>query len=388
MPLLTSSIGLAGIANRLIPDPIGQAYNKVLKTGSWLISGASEFKKYQENNWEKLRLEADRYLNFERDPGKILWLTNLFLRENPVQMPKSMSEEEWGFLKTLWTKWIKGQNGATRNSIYTERLTQANHDRLLEGSLNLNDDYYTAWTTPYGGNWAKGKNPQSITAGVMSGLGCQVGYRQWAGLSLGSDHMWTIQLKVPSGTYTPEFPTYMLPDLFSSGGGTEFSFGTNCPAISYSLQWGNQISKQLNLFNEGSLHVPIGFSYNMMLDIDVVDDMHGSFKHYMNKYMNTIYSNDTASAYHYKEITTEVDIIVWKDGYIPKHMFKFYVVPYNYTPIQEGESNIATEFVKVSYSIVGLIRPNTEMEANIAPNSKGDWNNTKWTQVMLSPNNQ
>lgn len=444
MSLLASLLGNAG---QSIPDPAGERYNSLLKTGSWVLSGAAEYKKWSDDNFARLKNYLDRYFNFERDPQKALWMVNMLMRKNPVKIPKYMSSDEWSGLQKLWNEWIRGRDqglsdgpsykdpnkvyaipdtkfsadfdGTTRNmmleagsdnpyesNLLTKEILNGGSDFTKIDSMEDFDEspatYYSEFTSAYGTETIKGNNPTEVVKSVVNNLGVSIGYKNYYGFELGSDHSWDIKLKpyLPQNlrngsnngwSKVPELPKYKLPKgLVGEYDGTPssewFSFGDNCPCLQYNIQFGNQVTKDIKLYNGSQFMIPLGFSYNINIGLDILDDIHGSMKAYMNKYLNSIYDLQTASVARYDQAAFEIDLVVFKPGYIPKVMFGFIAVPVNYTPIYDGQNSPNEETIHIDFSVIGMIKMNESTRINTSEKADDDWKSTTWTEVTLSAN--
>lgn len=447
MPLLAS---LLGNASQSMPDSAGERYNSLLKTGSWVLSGVNEYKKWSDDNFARLKNYMDRYFNFERDPQKALWLVNMLMRKNPVRIPDYMSSDEWSGLQKLWNEWVRGRDqglgdgpsAKDRDKVYaipehdfgnpegesnapvikdkgnpynsgtitTDKLKgtepfsrMGDLDRsYISGDQMDEAIYYSKFTSAYGTETIKGNNPTEVVQSVVENLKVSIGYKNYYGFELGSDHSWDIKLKpyLPQklrGTNNtdwskvPELPKYKLPKgLVSRKDDTPssewFSFGDNCPCLQYNIQFGNQVTKDIKLYNGSQFMIPLGFSYNINIGLDILDDIHGSMKAYMNKYLNSIYDLQTASVARYDQAAFEIDLVVFKPGYIPKVMFGFIAVPINYTPVYDGQNSPNEETIHIDFSVIGMIKMNESTEINTSEKASDDWKGTKWTQVTLSAN--
>lgn len=437
MSLLSS---LLGQANEKVPDNVGKAYDETLKTGSWVVSGIADYKRWTENNFALIKNQFNRYFDFKRDPAKALWLADMLLREDPVKVPKYMSSDEWGFIKKVFNSLIGNKQHLSEEPYYNEEAFETpielpkNNDESTpaisqdkfyasdatdkdivnldaqygEDEFDLDSLYYTDMTSVYSESKSV-TNPKDAIRYAIENLGATIGYKPWYGFELGSNNHWDIQLYPYNGpgsplsntpsdfTFTPELPKYKLPKLIDptldqyGGNWSEFSFGSRCPALTYNVQFGNQSTKDIKLFNSSAIQIPTGFQYQIMLGLDVADDVHGSFSKYMNKYLNCIYSLSDASLARYDQAATVIKLVVFKPGLKVKWEFEFIGVPYNYTPQLEGSENADVSSVHVEYSIVGLKKPTKSQSIHgssfIPINESPNWNDTSWTDVIISPNN-
>lgn len=418
------------------------------------------------------------------DAVKMLWLTNMFLREQKKISKFKAANDDDSLLKKIFNAALRtilgrlpgvGSNDPSDSDLGTSEynkllFTAKNKSALgnvvsklspIAGEIINNLDsspkpellingnavfdssikgtkYYTQYNTPYfrqnikGGS---GATPKSMAKEVLQELGVTVGYRKWYGFELGSNHLWDIQIAPYEGpnmafhidgssggfsseltganplsqtgknfeTFTPDLPFYHIPlspDLDDPFGNDKnkqvprivFNFGTNCPCISYNIQWGSSASKELPLFNNSAVRMPMGFEYDMNIGLDIVDDIHGSFYNWVNKYMNSIYDLSTASVARYDQAAVIIRLVVFKDALAPKWEFQFIAVPYNYSPNLDGSSSPNEEVVHVDFNIIGMKSGLQNKKSALAPDQNAkqpkskdkQWIRTTWSDIQLS----
>jgi len=252
------------------------------------------------------------------------------------------------------------------------------------------------------------QSPSEAVKWVMESMGCAIGYRNWFGFEPGSNHMWDIQLypyngpkaepvtdggvfsEDPTGfTATPKLPSYKLPSISGKSGKEEvFSFGKHCPVLSYTLQFGAQRSKDLPLFNGDSIHMPMGFNYEMIMSLNILDDVFGSFSNWMNLYLNKMYNIGDAAVVRYDQAAVIIRLLVFKNHYAPKYEFRFIAVPYNYSPVIEGDNAPNEVQVHVDFHIIGMKSGLTGNVIQNEPRQDGVLTTTPWTDVVISPHKQ
>lgn len=302
-------------------------------------------------------------------------------------------------------------------------LTGSTYDKLTDNADyadKMSEDgdvsYYTNLVSVYGDSKLV-KSPKDAVRWAVEELGISSGYSELAGFEPGSDHQWSIQLYPYNGpgrdnigeiysdfSLVPALPEYELPKVISKPitegakasdyyGNSRFSFGKQCPCLSYNLSFGNQETKDISLFNNSKIQIPLGFSYNINLQLSIIDDVHGSMKKYMNKYFNMIYSLRDASLARYDMAAFVIRLVILKPGYKTKWDFKFIGVPYNYTPQFEGSEDANPSTISIDFSIVGMVQPTNEYtdldrvgSASMPQNY--NWDQSTWTDVIIAPNSR
>jgi hypothetical protein len=217
------------------------------------------------------------------------------------------------------------------------------------------------------------------------------GYQRWAGFELGTDHLWDIRMEPyidHGGSYLKEFPTYRVPRVGANGvvKVAEFDFGKYLPVVAYSLSFGNQVSKDIPLYNSSSMQFPVGFSYNIVLTLDIVDDVFHSMKNYINQSMNAIYNLDRNEVAVYYQAAWLVDLVIYKPGFEKSYRVKLIGCPVNYSFAHDGQSEPSAAQVHLELAIVGM-KSYTNIDVSQNPIGKNDWaKGVNWTEVTLNPN--
>lgn len=430
MPLLTSLLESASVG---VPDSVGQAYNNMNKTGSWVISGINEYKKWTDNNFANIRRYLDAYFNFKRDPTKAIWMVDMLTRKNPVEPPPHMGAEDWNFLRSLLNKAMgKGKSeqkpwclDPEKSRINPENIIRANSYQNYRNSKDFTLAYGSLYGGPFSGSVAYSDEANSEIYSVSSfetTTGIRTGYRNWYGFEPGSDHLWVVQLYPYKGpgtgnvpgpdlrtvsptqkTYTPDLPSYYLPEILFSGHADmnkgitddqnpkwrEFSFSDDLPCLSYNLQYGSMQSKQVGLFNGSSFNMPMGFSYNLNFGMDILDDRTDSFRKYMNSYINATYSESKGAIARYDQSAFLIRLTILESEFKVKHEFRLIGVPINYTPQYDGNSSPDLNTVHIDFSIVGQVLPTIKQNYNSQRDQQNDVSRIleNWTQITISPNN-
>lgn len=422
-----------------LPPSVGQAYDTATGIGSWITAGMEGYKSALAE-WNSLKRYLKRLGNIKNDPQALFYTINALLRENPVKIPPYMSGDDFNMIRKL-LKSILGGGGAdgpytlrdykstalapneTKNEdknrygtvvqLPSQRKVVSNEENYLplfkikdsneqyfDGTGEFDTYYnrvvrdYTEITTPYLTS-QKVTSPAEAVKYAIEQLGASIGYQSWGGFEIGSDHQWDIQIRPyhPTGdpnakdTFTPELPSYRLPRLITEDDieVAEFSFGDHCPCISYNLQYGNQATRDINLYNGSKVQFPTGFSYDMLLSIDIVDDVYRSFHKYMNKYLNAIYDLENNAVAPYHQAAFEITLLVFRPGYNVNFMFKFVACPVNYTPVLEGQNDPSEARVHIDFSVIGIVNPSQASSNPIIANGNTDWeNNTMWSDVILN----
>jgi hypothetical protein len=268
--------------------------------------------------------------------------------------------------------------------------------RMMEGKQPFKNGEltkkYKSISTPY--NPVKSVNsPEEAIKYVTGTLHATVGYKEYndklSGFEPGTDNQWDIQLKpyIPDSgiTFTPELPSYRVPKITADGNisSTQFSFGANCPCLEYNLQFGNLSQRDIKLFNGSQFQFTAGFSYDMVLSLEILDDVYKSFHKYMNKYINSTYNLATNEVAPYNQSAFEITLILFRSGYQVNYMMKLIGIPINYTPILSGQSEPNTNQVHLDFSIIGLAG---DIQDNSVSDGSSSWErSTRWTDVILNP---
>jgi hypothetical protein len=240
--------------------------------------------------------------------------------------------------------------------------------------------------------------------------GLESDYHMMSGFEIGSNHDWIIRLSPYyspiAGRYTctPPLPCYQLPrnaimqhdsenGLTSKGwydqlkkGVTEkvyarvhdrlksngysvsdhetiddnnnyFSFGYDCPCLTYNFNIGTIRSDQLKLWNGDTIDTFNGMNYHMTLNMSILDDIYGSMNKYLMSYINACYDSVGGSMAPYWASLFVIDLIIFRTGKQINWRFKLIGSPIEWSPSLTGENSPNESRVDITFSIVGLIQP-------------------------------
>jgi hypothetical protein len=292
----------------------------------------------------------------------------------------------------------------SNNVIYEPKLLDGKHDLPFKLANNNNTAdvtgnrdriKYGTITTPY--EYIK-ITSQKEAIDKLNALGASIGYSKWSGYELGSMNQWYLNIEPYKGsdkrhplyTYTPDLPMYRLPVMDKSNNilGNYIDFSKQTPVIGYNLQYGNQSTKDIPLYNNSKIQIPTGFSYDMLLSLDIADDVNLSMNKYMVKYMNAIYDPVNNVAARYDQAAFLLTLVVFKPGYTVNYKFEFIGCPVNYTPNLEGEDEASPSKLHIEFSVVGMVTGNNGTAfingENIShDNTDPEWYQTTWNDVIL-----
>lgn len=240
-------------------------------------------------------------------------------------------------------------------------------------------------------------------------------YHILSGFEIGSNHDWMIRLAPyigPRGTCVPPLPCYMLPrnavmgsdksnansktgfnsssissakaslrnhakkisnkvyakiaerigttatELEQSDGkGNFFSFGHDCPCLTYNFNIGTIKTDQLKLWNGDTLDTFNGMNYHMTLNMSVLDDLFGSFTKYWNSYINECYNPTNSSMAPYWASLFVIELIIFRTGKQINWHYKLIGSPIEWSPSFTGEQSPNEMRVDITFGIVGIIQP-------------------------------
>lgn len=136
-----------------------------------------------------------------------------------------------------------------------------------------------------------------------------------------------------------------------------FSFGYDCPVLTYSVNIGTVKTESLRLFGGDTADIFSGMNYHGTLDLSILDDTFGSMTKYMSTYLNASYDIESASVAPYWACAFEIDLIILRVGKQVKHRFRFICNPIAYTPQFSGTGgDSGTECrVDISFGIIGMV---------------------------------
>jgi hypothetical protein len=280
------------------------------------------------------------------------------------------------------------------------------NDKISENEGKLSSSY--KWTSdPYEGEISL-DTPSKLKEYLEgSKYGLNFGYKKWAGFEIGTDHLWDIKMKPYNysntgarnkdtgnweghdgvGSVFGKLPYYYIPQISVDGQITykRFSFGKNLPVISYELNFGTQHTKDIPLYNNSGFVFPIGFNYNILLSLNIVDDMFHSMKKYLVKCLNDIYDMKKNEAAPFYKAAWEVDLTIFRTGFEKNYRTKLIGCPINYTLIYDGQSEPGATQIHLDLGIVGIVSPSAENVKIGAGVNNWESENT-WVQVTLNPN--
>lgn len=281
--------------------------------------------------------------------------------------------------------------GRTINEFYTEQLLFNN---MNSTGYSENLDYYKTYSDPYNGD-RKIESPVDLLNAAKD-LGFCSGYKDLSGFSLDSSHLWgiTIEPYEFDGYYkslAPQLPGYYVPVWSLDPSTNRFVwnekflyYGTNPPIVSYSLNIGTSMEKDISLYNGSSIKIPMGFSFNYSLTLNFVDDQHSSIKNYMNYYFNCIHRPTEGLMAPYELCSFLITITSFKPGLKVKNMLRLICVPVGYSVSQCGEGNPSMENITVGFSVVGM-KTSQNWEAKVDKTLGGIWRYLSWNDIILRP---
>lgn len=307
---------------------------------------------------------------------------------------------------------------AVQNGLQKKLLNYSNEEIGLLASEFLDNDGNPSGRASYGNPWAKidyktitsphvptktVNSPKEAIDIAVQEFGFTNGYDDWKGFAPGSNHIWGITMKPigpPETTYSPitgappALPVIKVPywtvdwkdPVQKTIGEYNINYGsidysTHLPVISYTLNWGTSREKDIDLFNNGRFSIPLGFSFQNLLTLDILDDVHGSLKLYFNKYFNSICDPSAGMMKPYKDCCFVVTLTMFKPGMKVKYMFKLICLPINYALTHEGQSEAGGgETIHLDMSIVGIADRKGGGAVDTAVGLSWDWND-----VVLTP---
>jgi len=198
------------------------------------------------------------------------------------------------------------------------------------------------------------------------------------------------------------------------GGDIRFvDFSEYCPVISYDLSYGNPKTESYELFNGSSFDTILGFQYNMMLNLSILDDLYGSMRKYFNYYYNQIYDLKNNAIAPYYAIAFDIRLYIFRSGKQIKDALKLIGIPMDYSPRLSGDSEPNESRVDVTFSIIGADKftENDTLASEISHTSavaadlvdvggttyksiddkdrnahENPYKTLKWNDVLLNPN--
>lgn len=424
---------LNGSVLRKVMPNVGQAYDVATGVGSFVTSGLAAYETIKSEIWNA-SLFFNRFKNAGKDPQAAFYLVNSLLRQNPILVPphngttnsikkiinaikKAPAEHPFtykGYLKwgedadisdaedTLFNILDNSKSNTLwdQNSVLGPKLQGGFAPGLSNFDVKFADttEYYTELSAPYTQTRSNVKNPLEAIAWATSTLGASIGYKDWQGFSVGTDHIWDMKIKPyipPSGnTFTPDLPVIDIATWEVNGDDltlnkTAFDFAEHTPVVTYNLNFGQTRSKDIPLFNESKVTIPLGMSFQNLLSVTLVDDQDRSMFKYMNKYINAVYDPEEYTVAPYDEAAFEIQLIVFKPGYKVNFQFKFICVPVDYSPLLEGSSEVGSGAdLKIDFNIIGIKAYSNATGTMESYDNEGSWKDTTWKDVMLVPSRQ
>lgn len=410
---------------KAVPN-VGKAYDVATGVGSFVTSGIEAYRTISEEVKEVSRF-LGRFSDLGKDPQSAYYLVNSLLRPNPIPIADHMSttnsvKKILNFLKgnpSQFPYTIKGYMNIdsdgrwkddlagileTRFDLYDKSKVNSLFDQnsVLGPKFNSNPDikfadkteYYTKLNSPYSQKIANSNNPIDSIAWATETLGATIGYHNWKGYSIGTDHIWDIKIKPyrkdeSFETFTPELPVIDIFTWETSGDSLtlnrrEFNFSETTPVISYQLNYGTSRKKDIPLYNESSISMPLGMSYQNYISVTIADDQDRSMFKYMNKYYNAIQDPSEYTIAPYDQAAFEIQLIVFKPGYKVNFQFKFICVPMDYAPLLEGSDSPNATDIKIDFQIIGMRKYTNDKEVETYKNSS-EWSKTTWKDVTIKP---
>jgi len=295
--------------------------------------------------------------------------------------------------------------------------------------------------------------------GWLKEYGYLSGYNDLAGFEIGSDHQWRIQIypypheeidieafgRMGRTSCTPGLPYYYLPNFWDTNKlritgstkdykhdfdflgesrkletdhyvtapiaatkpndvdayhldenlGSLFSYSDYTPVLNYDLNIGTLKTESLRLFNGSQVEIFAGMTYNVTMNMSILDDAYGSMYKYMQYYINCVYDMQEQGLAAYYSCAFQINLIIFRSAYKIKHEFKLIGVPIEYTPRLSGSQDANESRIDITFGIIGFIPPrknfttNSFIESNRVgknPDSNKIWTNTneiKWSDIGL-----
>jgi len=311
-----------------------------------------------------------------------------FKKDKVVRLPE-VSSADRDLIRSLFRKGLKGATRINPLEWLGKAGDRNKSSEQVEGEIVPLDgsSAYRAIHDPYDG--VTSISTLSDLKKYLADGGFNFGYKRWAGFEIGTDHLWDIKMKpfhYAEGVESVfgEFPIYEIPRVGDNGevyAGT-FDFGEYLPAIAYTLNFGSQIMKSIPLFNGSNMQMPIGFAYDVVMTLEIVDDVYHSMKNYIVQSLNSIYNIEDNEVTPFQQAAWEIDLTIYRSGFEKSYRAKLIGCPINYHLSYEGQNDPNGSQVHLELGIVGIRRPN-RVETVIGKNL---WESkTKWTEVILNP---
>lgn len=205
------------------------------------------------------------------------------------------------------------------------------------------------------------------------------GYKNLLGLSLDSTHCWDIKLEpfiaeypdshgnsvsykfdgiAPSSAYSP-----FLPDVTLSSG-VHFNYNDWMPIISYKYEEGSLRGRQIDLFGESNITVPIEFTSAGELTITILDDDNKSISNFMSEYINLIYDPKTHAVADYKDVCYVLTLYLYRGDRKITNICELVVMPTTYTSSYEGSEEATATTIDITFKVVGQLSTNKFKASN------------------------
>lgn len=387
-------------------NPAFEAYSVTGDIVGFLLGGISVLQK----NITEVKATINAVKNIDNNPRYGLYLLDTAVRTNPQKLPP------YGAVDPSWI-------GATKSLLHKDKNkpkdpgphTKVDYDQYLPFLLNENpnwieDGKYNAlldkkefllktssqeiekeeklgrtidFATHYGylGDDTN-KDEHTAIEWIMFEYQFFTGRKNLIGFSVDSTHSWEIKLEPYDNgpnTITPDFPTVYHE---SDPSKVMTDFKNWLPIVSYDYTVGKIKTQEIKLFNESSLTLPIGITYDHTIKISMIDDMNKTLDKYFNHYLNRIYNPITHAVTPYKNACFLLTLYVLRPD--KKINLKFPLI----CILQEKElSYSGTEAAEhtsldLTFTIVGVVSKYEQESFSKDGRSAQSFN---WNDVSLIP---